>query len=109
MNNQLSTPAQYLGTIVSDLSSTRRGQVKEVVGTADSFGGQLITAFVPLKGKSVCQNVVAFVEYVFCLEMIGYSTVLRSLTKGGHYTAQNCVFFCILNCTFRHCFIYDGV
>jgi len=59
-------PNEYMGSVLSDLSSSRRGQVSEVV-QLDQVGTSvsLITAEVPLAA------------------MIGYATALRASTQGN--------------------------
>jgi len=56
---------EHLGFILGDLSSNRRGQIIEVNNSSDSFTGRKVIANVPLR------------------EMIGYSTALRSTTRGS--------------------------
>ncbi len=61
------TPDDYMGDVIGDLNS-RRGQINSLEAT---FGGQEITAFVPLS------------------EMFGYATDLRSKTQGrGQYSME---------------------
>jgi elongation factor G len=60
MSVEVSTPEDYMGDVIGDLSS-RRGQVK---GTEDKFGTKVITATVPLAN------------------MFGYVTSLRSMSQG---------------------------
>ena len=60
MKVQVTTPPEFLGEVMGDLSS-RRGKILE---TEDRRGAKLIEAEVPLA------------------EMFGYATALRSLTKG---------------------------
>lgn len=65
MNLEIATESQYVGSICNDISSGRRGTIK----TIDSLHGEhVIHAEVPLS------------------EMIGYSSHLRSMTRGhAHY------------------------
>ncbi len=60
MKMEVSTPSEFLGTVIGDLSS-RRGQIG---GTTESFGFTTINATVPLDAVR------------------GYATVIRSLTQG---------------------------
>ena len=60
MNVEVSTPEDYMGDVIGDLSS-RRGQVK---GTEERFGTKVISATVPLAN------------------MFGYVTNLRSMSQG---------------------------
>lgn len=60
MRVEVETPEEYLGDVMGDLNS-RRGKI---LGALDKQGAQQINAEVPLS------------------EMFGYSTQLRSLTKG---------------------------
>ena len=65
MKVEVTTPEDYLGDVIGDVSS-RRGKVE---GMDEVGGGRLIRAFVPLS------------------EMFGYSTDLRSKTQGrGNYS-----------------------
>ena len=56
----MTTPEDYLGTVIGDLNS-RRGQVQSM---DEQHGNRVVRALVPLA------------------EMFGYSTTLRSLTQG---------------------------
>jgi elongation factor G len=60
MNVEVSTPEDYMGDVIGDLSA-RRGQVK---GTEDRYGTKVISATVPLAN------------------MFGYVTNLRSMSQG---------------------------
>lgn len=60
MKMEVSTPSEFLGTVIGDLSS-RRGQIS---GTTESFGFTTILASIPLEAVR------------------GYATVIRSLTQG---------------------------
>lgn len=60
MKMEVSTPSEFLGTVIGDLSS-RRGQIG---GTTESFGFTTITSSIPLEAVR------------------GYATVIRSLTQG---------------------------
>ncbi|XP_063151585.1 ribosome-releasing factor 2, mitochondrial [Candoia aspera] len=60
MNLEVTMPENYIGVVLADLAQ-RRGSVKEIQGRQDN---QVVIAAVPLA------------------EMMGYSTVLRSLTSG---------------------------
>ena len=60
MKVEVSTPEDYMGDIIGDLSS-RRGQIQ---GSEDRFGSQVIQAMVPLAN------------------MFGYATNVRSLSQG---------------------------
>ncbi len=60
MDVEVETPEEYMGDVMGDLNS-RRGRIS---GMAEKQGTQIISAVVPLA------------------EMFGYSTLLRSLTKG---------------------------
>ena len=65
MKVEVTTPADYMGDVIGDISS-RRGQVE---GMEDVGNGKLVKAFVPLA------------------EMFGYATDLRSRTQGrGNYS-----------------------
>jgi elongation factor G len=67
MKVEVETPEEYLGDVMGDLSS-RRGRI---LGMEDRQGVQIINAEVPLS------------------EMFGYSTTLRSMTKGrAAYTME---------------------
>lgn len=67
MKVEVETPEEYLGDVMGDLSS-RRGRI---LGMEDRQGVQVINAEVPLS------------------EMFGYSTTLRSMTKGrAAYTME---------------------
>ncbi|MBN2267037.1 MAG: elongation factor G [Candidatus Babeliaceae bacterium] len=67
MKVEVETPDEYLGDVLGDLNS-RRGQI---MGMEESHGVQVIHAKVPLS------------------EMFGYSTQLRSMTKGrATYTME---------------------
>jgi len=69
MKFEVSTPSEFLGTVIGDLSS-RRGQIN---GTEDSHGFSTIHAFVPLESIG------------------GYATVIRSLTQGrGSFYMEPC-------------------
>jgi elongation factor G len=60
MKVEVTTPEEYLGDVMGDVSS-RRGRVE---GFADRNGVKIVDAFVPLS------------------EMFGYATVLRSMSQG---------------------------
>ncbi len=60
MKVEVSTPEDFMGTVVGDLNA-KRGQIQEM---NDRAGAKMITAFVPLA------------------EMFGYATSLRSITQG---------------------------
>ncbi len=60
MKVEVTTPEEYLGDVMGDVSS-RRGRVE---GFADRNGLKIVDAFVPLS------------------EMFGYATVLRSMSQG---------------------------
>ncbi len=60
MDVEVTTPADYMGDVMGDLSS-RRGKIS---GMEERGGAQVIKATVPLS------------------EMFGYSTTLRSATQG---------------------------
>lgn len=60
MKFEVSTPSEFLGTVIGDLSS-RRGQIN---GTTESGNFTTINAFIPLEA------------------IRGYATVIRSLTQG---------------------------
>jgi len=60
MDVEVETPEEYMGDVMGDLNA-RRGRIS---GMTDKQGTQIISAVVPLS------------------EMFGYSTLLRSLTKG---------------------------
>lgn len=60
MKFEVSTPSEFLGSVIGDLSS-RRGQVN---GTVESSNFTTIDAFIPLE------------------DVRGYATVIRSLTQG---------------------------
>ncbi|MDD5557549.1 MAG: elongation factor G [bacterium] len=60
MDVEITTPTDYLGDIISDVSS-RRGKVREMEARSHAH---IIRAFVPLA------------------EMFGYATAIRSLTRG---------------------------
>jgi len=60
MSVEVTTPEEFTGTVIGDLNS-RRGKVKEM---EDKNNARIIQAEVPLS------------------EMFGYSTVIRSLTRG---------------------------
>ena len=60
MKVEVSTPNDYMGDVIGDLSS-RRGQI---AGSEEKFGSTVITAMVPLAN------------------MFGYVTMLRSLSQG---------------------------
>jgi len=67
MDVEVSTPEQYLGDVIGDLSS-RRGKIKNM---EDKSGVKVIKADIPLG------------------EMFGYATALRSITQGrGTYVMQ---------------------
>lgn len=67
MDVEVSTPEQYLGDVIGDLSS-RRGKIKNM---EDKSGVKVIRADIPLG------------------EMFGYATTLRSITQGrGTYVMQ---------------------
>ncbi|MGC8502205.1 elongation factor G [Desulfurella sp.] len=67
MDVEVSTPEQYLGDVIGDLSS-RRGKIKSM---EDKSGVKAIRADIPLG------------------EMFGYATTLRSITQGrGTYVMQ---------------------
>ncbi len=67
MDVEVSTPEQYLGDVIGDLSS-RRGKIKNM---EDKLGVKIIRADIPLG------------------EMFGYATTLRSITQGrGTYVMQ---------------------
>ncbi len=67
MKVEVETPEEYLGDIMGDLNS-RRGRI---LGMEDKHGAQIVLAEVPLA------------------EMFGYSTQLRSMTKGrATYTME---------------------
>lgn len=67
MRVEVETPEEYLGDIMGDLNS-RRGRI---LGMEDKHGAQIVLAEVPLA------------------EMFGYSTQLRSMTKGrATYTME---------------------
>ncbi|KAM3846550.1 ribosome-releasing factor 2, mitochondrial isoform 2-T2 [Vipera latastei] len=60
MNLEVTVPGNYVGVVLADLAQ-RRGNIKDIQGRLDN---QVVIAAVPLA------------------EMMGYSTVLRSLTSG---------------------------
>ncbi len=60
MKFEVSTPSDFLGSVIGDLSS-RRGQIN---GTVDSANFTTVDAFIPLE------------------DVRGYATVIRSLTQG---------------------------
>mgnify|MGYP000976637749 CR=1 FL=1 len=60
MKFEVSTPSEYLGSVIGDLSS-RRGQIN---GTVESANFTTVDAFIPLE------------------DVRGYATVIRSLTQG---------------------------
>ena len=60
MKVEVTTPADYMGDVIGDLSS-RRGQIQ---GSEERFGSQVIRAMVPLSS------------------MFGYATSVRSLSQG---------------------------
>jgi elongation factor G len=60
MKVEVTTPEEYLGSIIGDLSS-RRGQI---LGTQTRGRGRIITALIPLA------------------EIAGYATILRSMSQG---------------------------
>ena len=61
----------YFGTIISDITGTRRGHVISIEENGEGTGLKTIISVVPLK------------------EMVGYSTVLRTITKGtGNFTME---------------------
>ncbi|MEW6499638.1 MAG: elongation factor G, partial [Cyanobacteriota bacterium] len=67
MKVEVETPEEYLGDVMGDLNS-RRGRI---LGMEDRLGSQIVLAEVPLA------------------EMFGYSTQLRSMTKGrANYTME---------------------
>jgi elongation factor G len=67
MKVEVTTPEDYMGDIIGDLSS-RRGQIS---GNEDKFGAKVITAEVPLAN------------------MFGYVTNLRSMSQGrANYTME---------------------
>lgn len=67
MKVEVETPEEYLGDVMGDLNS-RRGRI---LGMEDKHGAQIVLAEVPLA------------------EMFGYSTVLRSMSKGrATYTME---------------------
>ena len=67
MDVEVTAPAEYLGSVMGDISS-RRGQIRE----QDERGNAIVVrAYVPLS------------------EMFGYATDLRSFTQGrGNYVMQ---------------------
>lgn len=69
MEVEVTTPHQYMGDIITDLTGAKRGELKEVVESAAS--GAVITAHVPLQ------------------PLLGYATSLRSRTHGeAFFTAE---------------------
>lgn len=64
MSLEITAGDEYVGDLISDLSSERRGEIVQVEKEADNIKN-IIKARVPLS------------------EMVGYSTRLRSLTKGS--------------------------
>ena len=68
MKIEIVTPEEYLGAINGDLNR-RRGQIEKIEPQAG--GGQLVTAFVPLKS------------------MFGYTNYLRSATQGRATSAMS--------------------
>ncbi len=60
MKVEVSTPTEFLGTVMGDISA-RRGQI---LGTHEEYGMTIINAEVPLES------------------MTGYATTIRSLTQG---------------------------
>jgi elongation factor G len=64
MSLEITATDEYVGDLISDLSSERRGEIVQVEKDSDSIKN-IIKARVPLS------------------EMVGYSTRLRSLTKGS--------------------------
>ncbi|MFZ2620566.1 MAG: elongation factor G [Alphaproteobacteria bacterium] len=60
MKMEVTTPSDYMGDVIGDLSS-RRGQI---TGTEERFGRTVVKAFVPLAN------------------LFGYVTTLRSMTQG---------------------------
>jgi elongation factor G len=67
MNVEVTAPAEYLGSVMGDISS-RRGQIKDQEERGNAVA---VTAYIPLS------------------EMFGYATDLRSFTQGrGSYSMQ---------------------
>jgi elongation factor G len=60
MKVEVTTPEEYMGTVVGDISS-KRGQIQEMT---DRGNGKVIRSIIPLS------------------EMFGYSTTLRSMSQG---------------------------
>lgn len=68
MKLEIQVSENFVGSVLNDLSSTRRGQVKEVAGTSLKT---VIYATAPLR------------------ELVGYATILRSMTAGdGVFTVE---------------------
>ena len=67
MKVEATTPEQFMGDVVGDLSS-KRGQIENM---GERGQAKVVTAFVPLAS------------------MFGYATQLRSMTQGrGNYTME---------------------
>lgn len=60
----MSLPKEYLGAIISDITGARRGQIVKLDDAGEGHEVKALLLEVPLK------------------EMIGYSTTIRSMTKG---------------------------
>lgn len=68
MSVEVSVPEEHLGTVLNDLSSRRRAEIHNISTRQDS---RIVTAHIPL------------------ISLVGYSTVLRTLTSGlGTFTSQ---------------------
>lgn len=70
MNLEIQVSDEYVGSVLNDLSSSKRGQVNEVIASSRS-GKTVIYAHAPLR------------------ELVGYATSLRSMTSGdGVFTME---------------------
>ena len=71
MEVEVSTPEEYMGNLISDLSS-RRAKIEGIESKAKS---KIITAYVPL------------------VEMFGYATSLRSISQGRATSTMQFLFY----------------
>ena len=81
MTLEVTVPTERVGSVLSDLNSSRRGQVLTVGGSDDDddAGG----------GPSATHAISTVEARVPLREMIGYSTALRSLTSGeGNFSME---------------------
>ena len=78
---QVTVPEQYIGAVLSDLTSLRRAQVKGVLESKEGEVSRVVLALVPLASLLVNPldpNLLIFVDYVSCLYISYRDMLVRS-------------------------------